>query len=467
MITNPRVSIITMLSQKKDVAMQNIWYNDKFLLDFLSASELENYNPSVAHAEKLLKDRSGPGNDFLGWLDLPKKTGKDLIKSINDKAQEIRSKADVLICVGIGGSYLGAKAAIEFTSPSFEDLRKPRVIFAGHTINSDYLSDLLELVKDKEVAVNVISKSGTTTEPAIAFRVIRQWMEQRYGKKGAAERIVATTDPAKGALRKLAKEEGYTTYEIPDDVGGRFSVLTPVGLFPIAVAGLDIAKLIEGASQAYDFCSGDSIETNVAGRYAAVRNILFRKGYTTEVMATFQPQLHFINEWWKQLAGESEGKDGTGIFPAGLDYTTDLHSLGQWLQEGVRNVFETFMILKKTSKTMTVPKFDDDSDDLNYLASRSFEDINEKAFQGTMLAHLDGGVPSATLMLADRSENTLGQLFYFFEKAVALSGYILRVNPFDQPGVEAYKKNMFALLGKAGFEKQAAALSSRTKDISI
>jgi len=447
--------------------MQNIWYNDKFMAGFINSGELECYNPSVAEAEKMLMSKSGPGNDFLGWLDLPKKAGRDAIAAINDKAQEIRSKADVLICIGIGGSYLGSKAAIEFTSQSFEDLRKPRVIFAGHTINSDYLADMLELVKDKEVAVNVISKSGTTTEPAIAFRVIRQWMEKRYGKKEAAARIVATTDPAKGALRKLAKEEGYAAFEIPGDVGGRFSVLTPVGLFPIAVAGLDIAKLIEGAATAYDFCSGNSVESNVAGRYAAVRNILFRKGYTTEVMATFQPQLHFINEWWKQLSGESEGKDGTGIMPAGLDYTTDLHSLGQYMQEGLRNVFETFMILKKTKSSMTVPKFDDDSDDLNYLAGRTFEDINEKAFQGTMLAHLDGGVPSATLMLADRSESTLGQLFYFFEKAVALSGYILRVNPFDQPGVEAYKKNMFALLGKAGFEKQAEALSSRTKDIAI
>ncbi|MCL2184081.1 MAG: glucose-6-phosphate isomerase [Chitinispirillia bacterium] len=447
--------------------MQHIWYNDKFMSGFINPGELECYNPSVAQAEKMLTSKSGPGNDFLGWLDLPKRTGKDLLGAIGGKAQEIRSKADVLICIGIGGSYLGTKAAIEFASPSFEDLRKPRVLFAGHTINSDYLTDLLEMVKDREVAVNVISKSGTTTEPAIAFRVIRQWMEKRYGKKEAASRIVATTDPANGALRKLANEEGYAAFEIPGDVGGRFSVMTPVGLFPIAVAGIDIGKLIEGAAEAYDFCTGDSVETNMAGRYASVRNILFRKGYTTEVMATFQPQLHFINEWWKQLSGESEGKNGTGIMPAGLDYTTDLHSLGQYMQEGLRNVFETFMILKKTAHTMTVPKFDDDSDDLNYLAGRSFEDINEKAFQGTMLAHLDGGVPSATLMLADRSAQTLGQIFYFFEKAVALSGYMLRVNPFDQPGVEAYKKNMFALLGKAGFEKQAGALSSRTKDISI
>ncbi|MFP4013331.1 MAG: glucose-6-phosphate isomerase [Chitinispirillaceae bacterium] len=447
--------------------MQNIWYNDSFMSDFLSSEEIIRYNPSVAQAEKMLRDRSGPGNDFLGWLDLPKSTGKETLTAISEKAQEIRSKADVLICVGIGGSYLGAKAAIEFLSPCFESMRKPQVIFAGHTINSDYLSDLLEYVKDKEVAVNVISKSGTTTEPGVAFRVIRQWMEERYGKKEAASRIVATTDPSKGALRKLVNEEGYTAFEIPGDVGGRFSVLTPVGLFPIAVAGIDIARLIQGAAEASDFCSGDSVESNIAGRYAAIRNILFRRGYFTEVMATFQPQLHYVNEWWKQLAGESEGKDGTGIFPAGLDYTTDLHSLGQWMQEGVRSVFETFMILKNTKKTVNVPRFVDDSDGLNYLAGKSFEQINEKAFQGTLLAHLDGGVPSATLMLQDRSERTLGQLFYFFEKAIALSGYILRVNPFDQPGVEAYKKNMFALLGKAGFEKQAEVLSSRTKDMSL
>jgi glucose-6-phosphate isomerase len=449
--------------------MQNVRYNDNFLSPFLSSGELESYNPAVAQAEKLLASKAGPGSDFLGWLDLPAKTSGGLVKSIADKAGEIRGKIKdgVLISIGIGGSYLGAKAAIEFCSPTFEELRKPSVFFAGHNINSDYLADMLELVKDREVAVNVISKSGTTTEPAIAFRIVREWMEKRYGRKEAASRIVATTDPDKGALRKLAKEEGYAAFEIPADVGGRFSVLTPVGLFPIAVAGIDIAKLLEGAAGASAFCCGESVDRNLAGRYAAVRNILFRKGYTTEVMATFQPQLHYINEWWKQLSGESEGKNGTGIMPAGLDYTTDLHSLGQWMQEGLRNVFETFMVLKKTKSTLTVPKFDDDSDDLNYLAGRSFEDINEKAFQGTILAHLDGGVPAATLMLADRSEATLGQLFYFFEKAVALSGYILRVNPFDQPGVEAYKKNMFALLGKAGYEKQAQELSTRTKELAI
>lgn len=449
------------------MAQPKISYNDRFLKDIVTQSELDGYNESIFAAEKMLSAKSGPGNDFLGWLDLPRTIKPAIIDSIKDKSQEIRSKADVLICVGIGGSYLGAKAAIEFLTSSFDDMRKPRVIFAGHSINSDYIADLLDLVKDKEVAVNVISKSGTTTEPGIAFRVIRQWMENRYGKKEAASRIIATTDPDKGALRKLAKEEGYTSYEIPADVGGRFSVLTPVGLFPIAVAGVDIRGLLDGAIDAMDFCSGSSHEDNIAGRYAATRNILFRKGYSTEVLASFQPQLHFISEWWKQLTGESEGKNHTGIFPAALDYTTDLHSLGQWMQEGLRNVFETFMVLKKTLRTVNVPEFSDDSDELNYLAGKSFEEINSNAYKGTLLAHVDGKVPSATLTLDDRSERTLGQLFYFFEKAIALSGYILRVNPFDQPGVEAYKKNMFALLGKSGYEKLASDLSSRTKEMEI
>lgn len=446
---------------------QKISYNDSFLKDIIATGELDGYNESIASAEKMLQSKTGPGNDFLGWLNLPDALKPEVISSIREKAEEIRKKADILICVGIGGSYLGAKAAIEYMSSSFEDQRKPRVVFAGHSINSDYIADLLDLVKDKEVAVNIISKSGTTTEPGIAFRVIREMMEKRYGRKEAASRIIATTDPVKGALRKLVKEEGYASYEIPDDIGGRFSVLTPVGLFPIAVAGANIQELLDGAKDAMGFCNGSTFETNLAGRYAATRNILFRKGYTTEVLASFQPQLHFVSEWWKQLCGESEGKNNTGIFPAALDYTTDLHSLGQWMQEGVRNVFETFMVLKKTQKTITVPKFSDDSDELNYLAGKSFEEINANAYKGTFLAHVDGKVPCATLTLDDRSERTLGQLFYFFEKAIALSGYILRVNPFDQPGVEAYKKNMFALLGKSGYDKLRNDLSSRTKNIDL
>jgi glucose-6-phosphate isomerase len=313
----------------------------------------------------------------------------------------------------------------------------------------------------------VISKSGTTTEPGIAFRVVKQWMEKRYGKADAAKRIVATTDAKKGALRKLAGEEKYVTFDIPSDVGGRFSVLTPVGLFPCAMAGLDIRKLLGGAREAMGFCRAEPLEKNPAGRYAVARNILFRRGKTTEVMAQFAPQLHYLGDWFKQLAGESEGKNLTGIFPASVDYTTDLHSLGQWMQEGIRNVFETFVVLKKTSSSVRLTKLSDDSDELNYLAGKSFEDVNSEAYRGTLLAHLDGGVPCATITLEDRSEETLGQAFYFFEKAIALSGYLLRVNPFDQPGVEAYKKNMFALLSKPGNEKQGDALKQRLSKLGL
>ncbi|MBN1308736.1 MAG: glucose-6-phosphate isomerase [Chitinispirillaceae bacterium] len=442
-------------------------YNSDLLNSIVSDSELQQFNEAVAAAETALAKRSGPGNDFLGWLNLPKKTEKNTLAAIKAKATEIRDNADVLICIGIGGSYLGAKAAIEFLSPSFEALREKQVFFAGHSINSDYIADLLDLVEERSVAVNVISKSGTTTEPGIAFRIIRQWMEKRYGRKEAASRIIATTDSRKGALRQLANDEGYATFPIPDDVGGRFSVLTPVGLFPIAFTGFDINDLITGAADAVSFCKGHTVGDNMAGRYAAIRNILFRKGYTTEVLANFQPHFHFVGEWWKQLAGESEGKNNTGIFPATLDYTTDLHSLGQWMQQGIRNVFETFMVLGKTNENRKIPSFDDNKDELNYLANKSFEKINRAAFRGTLLAHIDGGVPSAVLTVDDRSALTLGQLFYFFEKAIALSGYMLRVNPFDQPGVEAYKKNMFALLGKKGSEALAATLAPRIKELGL
>jgi len=449
------------------MAQQRLTYDDRFLKETIADDEYNLYNRSLADAEKMLAEKTGPGNDFLGWLGLPQKADSDEINSIIKKAEEIRDKADVLLCIGIGGSYLGAKAAIEYLLPSFEELRKPTVLFAGHTINSDYLADLLSVLEDRNVAVNVISKSGTTTEPGISFRVVRQWMEKKYGKSEAASRIIATTDAQKGALRSLANEEGYASFTIPGDVGGRFSVLSPVGLLPIAVAGVDIRKLLYGAAEAQDFCSGDTMEKNMAGHYAAVRNILFRRGYGNEVLAVFQPQLHFIGEWWKQLAGESEGKNLTGIFPTVLDYTTDLHSLGQWMQEGVRSVFETFLILKNTRNTVTVPAFDDDSDGFNYIAGKSFECINHNAYEGTLLAHADGCVPVATITLDDRSEETLGQLFYFYEKAIALSGYMLRVNPFNQPGVEAYKKNMFALLGKKGFEEQREQLQERKRNVGL
>ncbi|HMD68515.1 MAG TPA: glucose-6-phosphate isomerase [Chitinivibrionales bacterium] len=447
--------------------MQKISYDDKCLGDWIKDNEWAAYSDSFAAAQTMLEKRSGPGNNFLGWLDLPATIDAAVVKKVRDTADALRPKTEVLICIGIGGSYLGARAAIEFVSPSFEDLRKPRVIFAGHQINSDYITDLLELVKDKNVAVNVISKSGTTTEPGIAFRIIKQWMEKRYGKKEAAERIVATTDPAKGALHRLAIEEKYATFDIPSDVGGRFSVLTPVGLFPCAMAGLDVAKLLAGAKEAMAFCSAPTLDKNIAGRYAAARNILFRRGRTTEVMALFAPQLHFLGDWFKQLAGESEGKNLTGIFPASVDYTTDLHSLGQWMQEGLRNVFETFVVLGRTNASVALPRLDDDSDELNYLAGKNFEDVNAEAYRGTLLAHLDGNVPCATITLADRTEETLGQAFYFFEKAIALSGYLLRVNPFDQPGVEAYKKNMFALLSKPGNEKKGSELKQRLSKLGL
>lgn len=440
---------------------QKITYDDRTLKNWISEADFNGYIDSAQAAQQMLAGGTGAGNDFLGWQFLPKTMPQSLVHSVIEKAEEIRSLADVLVCIGIGGSYLGAKAAIEALSLSFDDMRKPRVIFAGHHINSDYLADLLALIGDKTVAINVISKSGTTTEPGIAFRILRQWMEKKYGRAGAARRIIATTDPKKGALRKLAGEEQYATFDIPENVGGRFSVLTPVGLFPIAVAGIDVRKLLNGAAEAVDYCGKARIHENPAARYAINRNILFRRGKTTEVLASFSPHLHYIGDWWKQLAGESEGKNNTGIFPASVDYTTDLHSLGQWMQEGLRNVFETFMVLKKSSQSLKVMKFDDDSDDLNYLAGKTFEEINENAYRGTLLAHLDGDVPAQTLTLEDRSAETMGQVFYFFEKAVALSGYLLRVNPFDQPGVEAYKKNMFALLSKPGFEKQGEALKNK------
>ncbi len=447
--------------------MQRIIYDNKCLSEWITEAQIDAYRESAVSAETLLNEKSGLGNNFLGWLNLPKETDRSELEAIKSKANDIRENTDILISIGIGGSYLGAKAAIELLSFSFEDMRRPRIVFAGHQVNSDYLSDLLKLIENKNVTLNLISKSGTTTEPGITFRVLRQWMEKRYGKKDAAKRIIATTDPEKGVLRKLATEEGYSTFSIPPDIGGRFSVLTPVGLLPIAVAGIDINELVEGANQALDFCSGTDIKKNISMQYAINRNILFRQGKTIEVLASFQPNLHFIGEWWKQLSGESEGKNCTGIFPASVDYTTDLHSLGQWMQDGTRNAFETFMILKNTRSVIEIPRFENDSDGINYLAGLSFETVNSNAFRGTLLAHLDGGVPVSILNIEDRSAATLGQLFYFFEKAIAISGYLLRVNPFNQPGVENYKNNMFALLSKPGFEKQGEEIKNRLKDLEL
>ncbi len=447
--------------------MKNVTYDARGLKEWVKDKDYDAYQDAVASAETALQEKDGPGADFLGWLQLPQEIDKKEVTKIKQVAAAIRGNTDILIAIGIGGSYLGAKATIEFLSSSFDEFRKPRVLFVGHHVNSDYLADLLQLIEDKQVTINVISKSGTTTEPGIAFRVLRDWMEKRYGPAEAARRIIATTDPDKGALRTLSDSKGYTTFSIPPDVGGRFSVLTPVGLLPIAAAGFDIDKLLEGAEEAMELCGTPELETNPAAQYAVARNVLFRRGKVIETLAGFQPQLHFVSEWWKQLAGESEGKENTGIFPAAVDYTTDLHSLGQWMQEGIRNVFETFLILESTRNTITVPTAEEDLDGLNYLAGKSFEEINAQAARATFLAHLEGGVPASMITLTDRSERTLGQLFYFFEKAIALSGYLLRVNPFNQPGVEAYKKNMFALLKKPGFQQQGEKLREQMEKLGL
>ncbi|MFW5959846.1 MAG: glucose-6-phosphate isomerase [Chitinivibrionales bacterium] len=447
--------------------MNRIQYDTLSLKSFVSEDEFDSHSKAVEQSIDMLAQKNGPGNDFLGWHKLPSETNKKEISGIKERAEKIRSESDVLICIGIGGSYLGAKAAIEFLSPTFNELRSTKVIFAGHHINSDYLNDLISLISDKDVSLNVISKSGTTTEPGITFRVLRDWMEKRYGKKGAAERITATTDPEKGALRKLSQEEGYSTFPIAGDVGGRFSVLTPVGLLPIAAAGIEIERMIQGAETGEKLYSKKDLRDNPAAEYAAVRNILFRRGKNIEMLAGFNPYFHYINEWWKQLAGESEGKNLTGIFPAAADYTTDLHSLGQWMQEGLRSVFETFLVLEKTQTSLPVPEFSDNNDNLNYLAGTSFEDVNEKAFKGTLMAHIDGGVPASVIRVKERSPESLGQLFYFFEKAVAVSGYLLKVNPFNQPGVEAYKRNMFALLKKPGFEELSTTLKKSMERMGV
>ncbi|ERP32094.1 glucose-6-phosphate isomerase [Chitinivibrio alkaliphilus] len=432
--------------------MQKVCYDDSSLKSLISPDVYTSFADQLEAVETMLNKKTGPGNDFLGWLELPEEHSPSFLDSIQKQADDARQQCDVFICVGIGGSYLGAKAAIEFLSSTFPQQRTPEVLFAGHHVNSDYLKDLLSHIEGKRVIVNVISKSGTTTEPGITFRVLRKWMEDAYGQEEAARRIIATTDPEKGALRKLAERNGYRTFDIPDNVGGRFSVLTPVGLLPIAVAGIDIKELVSGAREAMKYCSGTDLTTNIAARYGVNRNCLLREGKTIEMLAAFQPQFTFVNEWWKQLFGESEGKDRTGIFPASVVYTTDLHSMGQWMQEGLRTIFETFLRVDETRETVEVPHFEDNEDNLGYLVGKSFEYVNEKAYEGTLKAHRDGGVPAATITVADRSADSLGQLFYFFEKTCAYSAYLLRVNPFNQPGVEAYKKNMFAFLGKPGFE---------------
>ncbi len=430
-----------------------IQFNDSAAAPFLSKAELAAIEPQVDAAARLLESRKGPGNDFLGWLDLPLKYDRAEYKRIKASAKKIRKQSEVLVVIGIGGSYLGAKAAIEFCGHSFynnlpKKARKgPEVYFAGTNISGTYLTHLLEVIGNRDFSVNVISKSGTTTEPAIAFRLFKQKLEEKYGKEGARERIYATTDHAKGALKTLATREGYETFVVPDNVGGRFSVLTAVGLLPIAVAGIDLDELMRGAADAVKHYKKPFAE-NDCYRYAAVRNILHRKGKDIELLVNYEPRCHYIAEWWKQLYGESEGKDHKGIFPASVDFTSDLHSMGQYIQDGRRSLFETVLEIGTPEADLSMFKTDDDLDGLNYLSGKTLDYINKKAAEGTRMAHTDGGVPNLSILIPEATPYYLGQLFFFFEKACAVSGYLLGVNPFDQPGVEAYKKNMFALLGK-------------------
>lgn len=433
------------------------------LENFVTDAELGKFTKLVPQNNKLLHDRTGKGNDFLGWVNLPNEITEQEISDINKTANNLQELADVVVVIGIGGSYLGAKAVIDALSNSFENKKGSKIVYAGHNISQDYLFELQEYLQNKKWAIIVISKSGTTTEPALAFRLLKYQLETQFGKVEAASRIVAVTDSKKGALRTLADKENYNTFVIPDDVGGRFSVLTPVGLLPIAIAGFDIQKLVEGAKSMLAATKYEE-KNNIAERYAAARNALYSKGKTTEIMVNYNPKLHFVAEWWKQLYGESEGKENKGIFPASVDFTTDLHSMGQYIQEGVRNIFETVISVKNTKHIVLIPTDDDNLDNLNFLAEKPVDYVNKMAELGTKLAHIDGNVPNIKIEIDAIDEFTLGELIYFFEKACGISGYTLGVNPFNQPGVEAYKKNMFALLGKPGFEQATNEIRKRIND---
>ena len=441
--------------------------NTKHLSSFISEEEYAAIYPQVEAAHKQLEAKNGPGSDFLGWMTLPRDYDKEEFARIKAAAKKIQSDSDVLLVIGIGGSYLGARAAIEFLSHSFynvldKSVRKtPEIYFCGNSISSTYLKHLMDVVGDRDFSINMISKSGTTTEPAIAFRVFKEKLEAKYGKKGAAERIYATTDKAKGSLKHLSDEEGYETFVVPDDVGGRFSVLTAVGLLPIAVSGADIDKLMEGAASGRKRALENDFEENDALQYAALRNILLRKGKSVEILANYEPAVHYVSEWWKQLFGESEGKDNKGLFPASVDLTTDLHSMGQFIQDGSRVMFETVINIDTPREELTIGEEPVDLDGLNYLAGKTVDFVNKSAMNGTILAHTDGQVPNFMVTVPEVNEFYLGELFYFFEFACGVSGYLLGVNPFNQPGVESYKKNMFALLGKPGYEAQREELLKR------
>ncbi|MEG2380720.1 MAG: glucose-6-phosphate isomerase [Oscillospiraceae bacterium] len=443
---------------------KNLTFNYQRAINFLGQEEIDNLHDQIKTVHNTLHNGTGAGNDYLGWLDLPVNYDKDEFSRIKKAAAKIQNDSDVLVVVGIGGSYLGAKAAIDFlTGPFFNYTAKTQIIFAGNNISPNYLNSLLETIDGKDVSVNIISKSGTTTEPAIAFRILKDYLEKKYGKDGAKSRIYATTDKAKGALKNLADECGYETFVVPDDVGGRFSVLTAVGLLPIAVCGADVDKIMEGAADARELYKSDELSENECYQYAAVRNILHRKGRNIEMLVNYEPELQYFTEWWKQLFGESEGKDQKGIFPAGVNFTTDLHSMGQYIQDGLRTMFETILYVENSKTDIELTEEPGDVDGLNFLAGKTMDFVNKKAFEGTSLAHTDGGVPNLIIKIKSLDEYTLGQLVYFFEKACGISGYLLGVNPFNQPGVESYKKNMFALLGKPGYENEKESLEARIK----
>lgn len=443
---------------------KNLTFNYQRALGFFSQEEIDNMRGQVRTAHETLHNKTGAGNDFLGWIDLPVNYDKEEFARIKKAAEKIKNDSDVLVVVGIGGSYLGAKAAIDFlTGPFYNYQAKTQIIFAGNNISPNYLNSVLSCLEGKDVSVNIISKSGTTTEPAIAFRVLKAYLEEKYGKEGAKGRIYATTDKAQGALKKLADDEGYETFVVPDDVGGRFSVLTAVGLLPIAVCGADIDAMMQGAADARELYASSDVLENECYQYAAIRNILHRKGKNIEMLVNYEPELQYFIEWWKQLYAESEGKDQKGIFPAGVSFSTDLHSMGQYIQDGLRTIFETILYVENSKTDIEMTEDERNIDGLNFLAGKTMDYVNKKAFEGTSLAHTDGGVPNLILKIKALDEYTFGQLVYFFEKACGISGYISGVNPFNQPGVESYKKNMFALLGKPGYEDAKAELEKRIK----
>ena len=446
--------------------MENIKLNIENSVSFMAEGKLAAYEPLVKTYMDTLEKGTGLGNDFLGWLHLPSSITKEHIEDIKATAKVLRENCEVVVVAGIGGSYLGARAVIEAMSDSFQWLKEkkegePTIVFAGHNIGEDYLYELTSFLKDKKFGVINISKSGTTTETALAFRLLKKQCEDQRGKEMARKVIVAVTDAKKGAARVTADNEGYKSFIIPDNVGGRFSVLTPVGLLPIAVAGIDIEKLVEGARKMEEVCANENMYENPAALYAATRNELYRNGKKIEILVNYQPKLHYFNEWWKQLYGESEGKDGKGIYPSSVDFSTDLHSMGQWIQEGERSIFETVISVENPVYNVQVPHDEENLDGLNFLAGKRVDEVNKMAELGTQLAHVDGGVPNIKVTMPEVTPYYIGQLFYFFEKACGISGYMLGVNPFNQPGVEAYKKNMFALLNKPGYEKESEAIKAR------